>query len=75
MRNTLAVLIVAVLLSACTGPVDRELADHLEAEQDFHANQQYLEDVYNREAFRPEVYANEEFLSDCEEYQMMECYK
>ena len=75
MKNTLAVLMAAMLLSACVSPMDQELADHLEAERDFHAHQQYQEDVYNRQAFRPEVYANEEYLADCEYYQMEECYK
>jgi hypothetical protein len=75
MKNVLAVLIAAVMLSACVSPMDRDLADHLEAERDFHANQQYQEDVYNHRAFRPEVYTNDEFLADCEYYQMEECFK
>ena len=63
-----------ILLSACSS-MDGELQSHLEAEQDFHANQQYRQDIQNFEAFRPEVYAEPEFLADCEYYQMMECYE
>ena len=81
MRITFPILFVALviiaiaLLGACSAPLDRELTDHLEAERDFHANQQYQEDVYNQKAFRPEVYANDEYLADCEYYQMKECYE
>lgn len=75
MKTFLVMMAVAASLSACVAPMDRELVDHLEAERDFHANQQYQEDVYFRRAFRPEVYANDEFLADCEYYNMEECYE
>lgn len=67
-------IIATIFLSACVAG-DPELQAHLEAEQDFHASQQYQEDVANHTAFRPEVYADVEFLSDCEFYQMEECYE
>lgn len=56
-----------VLLSACTGvsiPVDEDRAMQLE----------YMQNVSERKAFRPEVYAEPEFEADCIEYEMDECY-
>ena len=64
----------ALLLSACAS-YDTELAAHLEAEQDFHVHQQYLQDLSERKVYRPEVYAEPEFFADCEYYQMDECYE
>lgn len=75
MKNMIAVLVAILSLSACAVPMDQDLADHLEAERDFHANQHYQKDIYYRRAFRPEVYANDEFLADCEYYQMEECFE
>lgn len=69
-----AFIFAAALLSACAS-TDSELRAHLEAEQDFHAHQQYLQDVSERKAYRPEVYAEPEFLADCDYYQMEECYE
>lgn len=66
----------ALLLSACVQPpMDPELAAHLEAERDFAYHQYHVQQVAERKAFRPEVYANDEYLADCEYYQMEECYK
>jgi len=75
MKNIIIVMIATLSLSACVSPMDRDLQEHLEAERDFHADQQYREDIYNHRSFRPEVYANDEFLADCEYYQMSECYE
>ncbi len=69
-----AFIIAAVLLSACASS-DRVLQAHLEAEQDFHAHQQYLQDLSEQKVYRPEVYAEPEFFADCEYYQMDECYE
>lgn len=66
-------IIVVAMLSACS--MSPELKSHLDAEKDFHANQQYQEDIYNHRAYRPEVYAEPDFLSDCIEYDMIECYE
>lgn len=70
------IVITALLgLAACVEPMDPELEAHLEAERDFAYHQYYLQQVADRKAFRPEVYAEPEFLADCEEYQMEECYE
>lgn len=56
-----------VLLSACAGtsiPVDEDRA----------MQQEYLQAVNERKAFRPEVYAEPEFEADCIEYEMEECF-
>ena len=56
-----------VALSACVGsgiPVEEDRALQL----------QYMQDVSERRAFRPEVYAEPEFEADCIEYDMPECY-
>ncbi len=56
-----------IALSACAGtgiPVEQDRAMQLE----------YLQDVSERQAFRPEVYAEPEFEADCIEYNMVECY-
>jgi len=63
----LKMMMVLALLSGCVGttvPIETDRAMQL----------QYLQDVSERKAFRPEVYAESEFLSDCEEFQMEECY-
>jgi hypothetical protein len=57
-----------VALSACASNV-------LPVEQDREMQLQYMQDVSERKAFRPEVYADSEFEADCEEYQMEECFK
>lgn len=75
MKKVIAVLFAVLPLSACVSTMDPELQAHLEAERDFHADRRYREAIYNRRAFRPEVYANDEFLADCEYYQMEECYR
>ena len=71
----LAILFLALIVSACGMTPEQELAAHLEAERDFAYHQYYIQQVAERKAFRPEVYAEPEFLADCEEYQMEECYE
>lgn len=56
-----------VALSACASNV-------LPVEQDRAMQLEYMQDVSERKAFRPEVYAEPEFEDDCIEYQMEECY-
>lgn len=61
-----AILSIAVL-SACSSnvmPIEQDRAEQL----------QYMQDVSERQAFRPEVYAEPEFEADCIEYQMEECF-
>lgn len=65
-------LLSFLLLSACAAV---DLTDHLAAEADFHANQEYLFLLSQGKVFRPEVYSDDEFLADCEFYQMPECFK
>jgi hypothetical protein len=67
-------LLMVLLVSGCVS-VDPELKAHLEAEADFHTNQAYREAISNHEAFRPEVYADPEFVADCEYYRMPECFE
>jgi hypothetical protein len=43
------------------------LQDRLEAEQDFHAHQQYLESVYNLDNYDPE------YVDDCLYYEELVC--
>lgn len=69
-----AILLSIAVLSACNSPDPGRIAA-LEAEADYHANMQYRQDVADHRAFRPEVYAEPEFLADCEYYQMIECYE
>lgn len=57
-----------VALSACAG-------SSIPVEEDRLMQLQYMQDVSERKAFRPEVYAEPEFEADCEEYQMTECYE
>jgi hypothetical protein len=75
----LSIITTIALLSGCVSAanpeMDPELAAHLEAERDFAYHQYYLKQVHERKAFRPEVYADPEFLSDCEVYEMEECYE
>lgn len=71
----LAILFLTLVVSACGMTSEQELAAHLEAERDFTNHQYYLQQVAERKAFRPEVYANDEYLADCEYYQMEECYE
>jgi len=54
----------ALLLSACAS-YDAVLQEHLEAEQDFHAHQMYLESVYSN--YDPE------YVADCLYYEEMVC--
>ncbi len=56
-----------VALSACAGT-------GIPVEEDRAMQMQYLQDVSERQAFRPEVYAEPEFEADCIEYQMEECF-
>ena len=51
-----------VTLMGCTDP---QLYQQLDAERVFHAQPRY----------RAEVYQNDEFLADCQYYEMSECYK
>jgi hypothetical protein len=55
------------LLSACSSNI-------MPIEQDRALQLQYMQDVSERKEFRPEVYADEEFVADCEEHKMDECY-
>lgn len=73
--KTIAAILITTSLAGCVAPMDPELVAHLEAERDFAYHQYYLQQVSERQAFRPEVYANDEFLADCEYYQMKECYE
>jgi hypothetical protein len=57
-----------VALSACA-------SSSIPVEEDRLMQLQYMQDVSERKAFRPEVYAEPEFEADCIEYQMEECYK
>lgn len=54
------------VLSACS-TMDSGLQDHLEAERDFHAHQQYLESVYNLDNYDPE------YVDDCLYYEDLVC--
>jgi hypothetical protein len=45
-----------VFLSACS-TYDKELQAHLKAEQDFHAHQSYIEDLYSK--------YDAEYIDDC----------
>ncbi len=56
------------LLSACAGT-------SIPVEQDREMQLQYMQDISERKAFRPEVYAEPEFEADCDEYQMKECFE
>jgi len=58
------VITSVVLLSACAS-MDSELQRHLEAEQDFHAHQQYLEYLYT--SYDPE------YIDDCFYYEELVC--
>jgi hypothetical protein len=59
------IVMVAVLaLSACSTP-SNELADRLEAERDFHAHQNYLEEIYTK--YDPE------YVDDCLYYEDLVC--
>lgn len=78
MKHLFLIATIALLSGCVTAEnpqMDPELAAHLEAERDFAYHQYYLKRVYERKEFRPEVYAEPEFLSDCQEYQMEECYE
>ena len=61
------VILSVLLLSACA-------STGIPIEQDRSMQLQYMQDVSERKAFRPEVYAEPEFEADCEEYQMEECF-
>lgn len=56
-----------VALSACAGT-------SIPVEEDRAMQQEYLKAVSERQAFRPEVYAEPEFEADCIEYKMEECF-
>lgn len=62
-------ILCALALSACSAtapmPVEKDRAMQLD----------YIQAISERSAFRPEVYAEPEFLSDCEEFHMTECYE
>jgi hypothetical protein len=57
------VLTAILALSACAS-IDADLQAHLEAERDFHAHQQYLENLYTK--YDPE------YVDDCL-YYALEC--
>lgn len=61
-----AVIVAIAMLSACS-TMDRDLQDHLEAERDFHAHQQYLESIYNLDNYDPE------YVDDCLYYEEVVC--
>lgn len=56
MMKYLTLVLAALSLTACSS-FDTELQDHLEAEQDFHAHQQYLESIYNVDNYGVDCYA------------------
>lgn len=60
------VILAIASLSACSS-FDRDLQDHLKAEEDFHAHQQYLESVYNLDNYDPE------YVDDCLYYEDLVC--
>lgn len=60
----LALTLAALSLAACAST---DLQDRLEAEQDFHAHQQYLESVYNLDNYDPE------YVDDCLYYEELVC--
>lgn len=59
-------LVAIALVSACSN-MGRDLHEHLDAEADFHAHQQYLESVYNLDNYDPE------YVDDCLAYEEMVC--
>ena len=61
-----AIIACVGLLSACSN-FDAPLQDHLEAERDFHAHQQYLESIYNLDNYDPE------YVDDCLYYEEVVC--
>lgn len=61
-----AMLVILAVLSACS-TMDRDLQEHLEAERDFHAHQQYLESVYNLDNYDPA------YVEDCFYYEETVC--
>lgn len=64
---TLAMFAAASGIAGCVNTVDRELAEHLAAEQDFHAHQQYMEQRYNLENYDPD------YVDDCFYYEELVC--
>lgn len=60
-------IISFVALTACANTP-------IPVEQDRAMQQEYLQAVSERKAFRPEVYAEPDFEADCVEYQMEECF-
>ena len=59
------VIAVALLLSACAVSPEAELQVHLDAEQDFHSQPMYLEDIYAE--YDPE------YVDDCLYYVELVC--
>ena len=59
-----------IALSACAAQ-----PEYVDVEMDRAEQQQYLRNVNDRWAFRPEVYADIEFEADCVAYEMDECYE
>jgi hypothetical protein len=57
------IIISLAVMTACTS-YDADLQAHLEAEQDFHAHQMYLESIYSK--YDPE------YIDDCYYYNL-EC--
>ena len=62
------ILLFALSLAACAAPPMPE-------PQDRALQLDYMKSVAERKAYRPEVYAEPEFESDCDFYKMPECYE
>jgi hypothetical protein len=60
-----AAITAILLLSACASRYDADLQAHLEAEQDFHSYQTYLESIYTK--YDPE------YIDDCLYYTDLVC--
>jgi hypothetical protein len=56
------VIAAVALISACTAPMDSDLAAHLEAERDFHAHMVWRESVFEKH--------DPEYISDCFHYEL-----
>jgi hypothetical protein len=62
-----ALILSAIVLSACAPSLDQERQAQLEAERDFHSHQAYMEERYNLNNYDPE------YVADCLYYEELVC--